>query len=172
MQVGRLAMSVRISSSAWIDSSVSLVRRLPSRRVVVCRSRQPRRVTMTTSPVSNQSIHQEIRAFNQSRNSDQQTAPPSQESPATVVTLGPMPPAFQPPATQPQGTMPPTFKPPVTKPPATQMHETMPPTFQPPETKPPAIQPRGTMPPTSKPPAAESHQTQQPRSGRHADITA
>lgn len=71
----------------------------------------------------------------------QQTAPPAQQSPAVVVTLGPMPP---------------TFKPPDTNPPATQVHWTMPPTFQPPETKPPAIEPQGTMPPTFKPPEAPS----------------
>ena len=166
---------------------------------------------MTTSPVSNQSIYQDLRTFHQNRSSDlkqlgqalqsgdldsaqqvfdalvalgqggpfsnaepfrrsdrvsdfnaigqalqagdlrgaqlafatlqatwgkQQTSPPVQQSPATVVTLGTMPPTFQPPQTmpptiEPQGTMPPTFAPPESKPPATQTQGTMPPTFNP-----------------------------------------
>jgi hypothetical protein len=225
---------------------------------------------MSTSPVSNASIHQEIQAFNQNRRSDlqqlgqalqsgdlaaaqqaynalatlgqsgpfsnaepfhrsdrvsdfnavgqalqagelasaqsafatlqstfgrHQTQPPvNQEPPATVVTLGPMPPVFQPPTLaptiEPGSTMPPVFQPPTlpptiepgstmppvfqppTLPPTIEPGSTMPPVFQPP-TLPPTVEPGGTMPPNFQPPAVGSiHQQMQDfRSSRRDDLT-
>src|SRR5215470_17944416 len=112
-------MPVRVASSAAIRLKYSSRPPITVRKSGGLLFATATEVSMTTSPVSNQSASQDIRAFHQNRSADlnaigqalqsgdlngaqsafatllatwnkPQTAPPP--SPATVVTLGPMPP--------------------------------------------------------------------------------